>query len=196
MSVLSDGDLRRAIAAGEIGVDPFNDEDIQPASIDLHLDKSFRVFRNNRYGFIDPSVDQPGLTELEVVSGAEPFMLHPSEFVLGQTLERISVGSSLLGRLDGKSSLGRLGLLIHSTAGYVDPGWVGNLTLELGNVASLPIALYPGMKIGQISFHRMSSPVERPYGSAALHSRYQGQSEPTASAIHVDFDAVRRETER
>ncbi|MEY4666813.1 MAG: hypothetical protein RIQ87_593 [Chloroflexota bacterium] len=196
MSVLSDGDLRRAIAAGEIGVDPFNDEDIQPASIDLHLDKSFRVFRNNRYGFIDPSVDQPGLTELEVVSGAEPFMLHPSEFVLGQTLERISVGSALLGRLDGKSSLGRLGLLIHSTAGYVDPGWVGNLTLELGNVASLPIALYPGMKIGQISFHRMSSPVERPYGSAALHSRYQGQSEPTASAIHVDFDAVRRETER
>ena len=196
MSVLSDGDLRRAIAAGEIGVDPFNDEDIQPASIDLHLDKSFRVFRNNRYGFIDPSVDQPGLTELEVVSGAEPFMLHPSEFVLGQTLERISVGSSLLGRLDGKSSLGRLGLLIHSTAGYVDPGWVGNLTLELGNVASLPIALYPGMKIGQISFHRMSSPVERPYGSAALHSRYQGQSQPTASAIHVDFDAVRRETER
>jgi dCTP deaminase len=196
MSVLSDGDLRRAIAAGEIGVDPFNDEDIQPASIDLHLDKSFRVFRNNRYGFIDPSVDQPGLTELEVVSGTEPFMLHPSEFVLGQTLERISVGSSLLGRLDGKSSLGRLGLLIHSTAGYVDPGWVGNLTLELGNVASLPIALYPGMKIGQISFHRMSSPVERPYGSAALHSRYQGQSEPTASAIHVDFDAVRRETER
>ena len=154
------------------------------------------MFRNNRYGFIDPSVDQPGLTELEVVSGAEPFMLHPSEFVLGQTLERISVGSSLLGRLDGKSSLGRLGLLIHSTAGYVDPGWVGNLTLELGNVASLPIALYPGMKIGQISFHRMSSPVERPYGSAALHSRYQGQSEPTASAIHVDFDAVRRETER
>ncbi|MFM8279566.1 MAG: dCTP deaminase [Candidatus Limnocylindrus sp.] len=196
MSVLSDGDLRRAIAAGEIGVDPFNDEDIQPASIDLHLDKSFRVFRNNRYGFIDPSVDQPGLTELEVVSGAEPFMLHPSEFVLGQTLERISVGSALLGRLDGKSSLGRLGLLIHSTAGYVDPGWVGNLTLELGNVASLPIALYPGMKIGQISFHRMSSPVERPYGSAALHSRYQGQSQPTASAIHVDFDAVRRETER
>ena len=134
MSVLSDGDLRRAIAAGEIGVDPFNDEDIQPASIDLHLDKSFRVFRNNRYGFIDPSVDQPGLTELEVVSGAEPFMLHPSEFVLGQTLERISVGSSLLGRLDGKSSLGRLGLLIHSTAGYVDPGRVGNRTLELGNV--------------------------------------------------------------
>jgi dCTP deaminase len=196
MSVLSDGDLRRAIASGEIGVDPFNDEDIQPASIDLHLDKSFRVFRNNRYGFIDPSVDQPGLTELEVVSGAEPFMLHPSEFVLGQTLERITVGSSLLGRLDGKSSIGRLGLLIHSTAGYVDPGWVGNLTLELGNVASLPIALYPGMKIGQISFHRMSSPVERPYGSAALHSRYQGQSEPTASAIHVDFDAVRRETER
>jgi dCTP deaminase len=196
VSVLSDGDLRRALVAGEISIVPFDDADIQPASIDLHLDKSFRVFRNNRYGFIDPSVDQPGLTELEIVEGAEPFMLHPGEFVLGQTLERISVGSALLGRLDGKSSLGRLGLLIHSTAGYVDPGWVGNLTLELGNVASLPIALYPGMKIGQISFHRMSSPVERPYGSKELRSRYQGQAEPTASAIHVDFDAVRQETER
>ena len=143
---------------------------------------------------IDPRADQPGLTELERVGDEETFMLHPGEFVLGQTLERITVGNQLLGRLDGKSSLGRLGLLIHSTAGYVDPGWVGNLTLELGNVARLPIALYPGMKIGQISFHRMSTSVDRPYGSRDLRSRYQGQSEPTASALHVDFDAVRRET--
>lgn len=196
MSVLSDRDLLAAIASGEVNVEPFDPADVQPASIDLHLDRSFRVFRNNRYGFIDPRADQPGLTELEYVGDGESFMLHPGEFVLGQTLERISVGTELLGRLDGKSSLGRLGLLIHSTAGYVDPGWVGNLTLELGNVARLPIALYPGMKIGQISFHRMSSPVERPYGSKELRSRYQGQSEPTASALHVDFDAVRRETDR
>ena len=151
---------------------------------DLHLDGTFRVFRNNRYGYIDPRADQPGLTELERVGGGESFMLHPGEFVLGQTLERISVGNELLGRLDGKSSLGRLGLLIHSTAGYVDPGWVGNLTLELGNVARLPIALYPGMKIGQISFHRMSSSVDRPYGSKDLRSRYQGQSEQIGRA-HV-----------
>lgn len=196
MSVLSDRDLRAALASGDIAVTPFDDRDVQPASIDLHLDRTFRVFRNNRYGYIDPRAEQPELTDLEVVSEGERFMLHPGEFVLGQTLERISVGNSLLGRLDGKSSLGRLGLLIHSTAGYVDPGWIGNLTLELGNVARLPIALYPGMKIGQISFHRMSSVVDQPYGSKELRSRYQGQTEPTASAIHVDFDATRRETER
>jgi dCTP deaminase len=192
MSVLSDRDLRAAIEAGEIAVEPFDVADVQPASIDLHLDRTFRVFHNNRYGFIDPAADQPGLTELVTIAEGESFMLHPGEFVLGQTVERITVGNALLGRLDGKSSLGRLGLLIHSTAGYVDPGWVGNLTLELGNVARLPIALYPGMKIGQISFHRMSSPVERPYGSEALGSRYQGQSAPTASAIHIDFAARRR----
>ena len=188
MSVLSDRDILTAIAAGEIAIAPFDAVDVQPASVDLHLDGTFRVFRNNRYGFIDPRVEQPDLTEIERVADGEQFMLHPGEFVLGQTREKISLGNSLLGRLDGKSSLGRLGLLIHSTAGYVDPGWVGNLTLELGNVARLPIALYPGMRIGQISFHRMSSEVERPYGSSELRSRYQGQTEPTASAAHVGFD--------
>ena len=189
MSVLSDRDLRAALASGEIAVTPFDDRDVQPASIDLHLDRTFRVFRNNRYGYIDPRAEQPELTELEVVSEGERFMLHPGEFVLGQTLERISVGNSLLGRLDGKSSLGRLGLLMHSQAGDVDPGWVGNIALALGNVARLPIALYPGMKIGQISFHRMSSVVDQPYGRKELRSRYQGQTEPTASAIPLAFDA-------
>jgi dCTP deaminase len=177
MSVLSDRDILTAIAAGEIAIAPFDAVDVQPASVDLHLDGTFRVFRNNRYGFIDPRVEQPDLTEIERVADGEQFMLHPGEFVLGQTREKISLGNSLLGRL-----------LIHSTAGYVDPGWVGNLTLELGNVARLPIALYPGMRIGQISFHRMSSEVERPYGSSELRSRYQGQTEPTASAAHVGFD--------
>jgi len=138
MSVLSDRDILTAIAAGEIAIAPFDAVDVQPASVDLHLDGTFRVFRNNRYGFIDPRVEQPDLTEIERVADGEQFMLHPGEFVLGQTREKISLGNSLLGRLDGKSSLGRLGLLIHSTAGYVDPGWVGNLTLELGNVARLP----------------------------------------------------------
>lgn len=188
MSVLSDRDIRAALAAGKIAIDPFDPVDVQPASVDLHLDGSFRVFRNNRYGYIDPRVEQPELTEIVHVADGDRFMLHPGEFVLGQTRERISLDASLLGRLDGKSSLGRLGLLIHSTAGYVDPGWVGNLTLELGNVARLPIALYPGMRIGQISFHRMSSTVDRPYGSSELRSRYQGQTEPTASAAHVGFD--------
>ena len=192
MSVLSDRDILAALAAGEIVITPFNAVDVQPASVDLHLDGMFRVFRNNRYGFIDPRVEQLELTEIERVGDGEQFMLHPGEFVLGQTREKISLGNSLLGRLDGKSSLGRLGLLIHSTAGYVDPGWVGNLTLELGNVARLPIALYPGMRIGQISFHRMSSEVDRPYGSSELRSRYQGQTEPTASASHVGFDDERQ----
>ena len=156
--------------------------------MDLHLDRSFRVFRNNRYPYIDVRAPQPDLTELLSVEDDEPFILHPGEFVLGQTLEWVELPDDLVARLEGKSSLGRLGLLIHSTAGYVDPGWKGNLTLELSNVANLPIALYYGMRIGQISFFKMSSPVERPYGSPELGSRYQGQKEPTASAFHRDFD--------
>ena len=155
--------------------------------MDLHLDRSFRVFRNNRYPYIDVRSPQPDLTELLTVADDEPFVLHPGEFVLGQTLEWVELPNDLVARLEGKSSLGRLGLLIHSTAGYVDPGWKGNLTLELSNVANLPIALYFGMKIGQISFFKMSSAVERPYSSPSLGSKYQGQSEPTASAFHRDF---------
>jgi dCTP deaminase len=187
MSVLSDRDIRAALEASEIVIRPYDAKDLQPSSVDLHLDRRFRVFRNNRYPFIDVRHPQPDLTELVSVVDDEPFILHPGEFVLGQTLEWTELPNDLVARLEGKSSLGRLGLLIHSTAGYVDPGWKGNLTLELSNVANLPIALYYGMKIGQISFFKMSSEVERPYGSPELGSKYQGQSEPTASAFHRDF---------
>jgi dCTP deaminase len=192
MSVLSDRDIAAALVAGRVRVDPYDAADLQPSSIDLHLDRAFRVFRNNRYPYIDVRKPQPDLTDLLNVADDEPFVLHPGEFVLGQTLEWVELPDDLVARLEGKSSLGRLGLLIHSTAGYVDPGWKGNLTLELSNVAKLPIALYFGMKIGQISFFEMSSPVDRPYGSAGLGSKYQGQSEPTASAYFEDFERGRR----
>jgi dCTP deaminase len=192
VSVLSDRDIRAALEAGKVLIRPYDSVDLQPSSVDLHLDRTFRVFRNNRYPYIDVRQPQPDLTELLRVEDDEPFILHPGEFVLGQTLEWVELPDDLVARLEGRSSLGRLGLLIHSTAGYVDPGWKGNLTLELSNVANLPIALYATMRIGQISFFRMSSPVERPYGSPELRSRYQGQSEPTASAYYRDFDAGRR----
>ncbi len=194
MSVLSDRDIRAALGEGRIRIEPHDPDDVQPSSVDLHLDRAFRVFRNNRYPYIDVRTPQPDLTELLTVGDEEPFVLHPGEFVLGQTLEWVELPDDLVARLEGKSSLGRLGLLIHSTAGYVDPGWRGKLTLELSNVATLPIALYFGMKIGQVSFFRMSSPVERPYGSAGLGSKYQGQAEPTASAYFRDFED-RRGTE-
>ncbi|HYH92411.1 MAG TPA: dCTP deaminase [Candidatus Saccharimonadales bacterium] len=187
MSVLSDRDIRAALEAGRVKIEPWDGEDIQPSSVDLHLDRTFRVFRNNRYPYIDVRAPQPDLTEMLSVDDDEAFILHPGEFVLGQTLEWVELPDDLVARLEGKSSLGRLGLLIHSTAGYVDPGWKGNLTLELSNVANLPIALYHAMRIGQISFFKMSSPVDRPYGSPELRSRYQGQREPTASAFHRDF---------
>lgn len=194
MAVLSDRDIRAAIEAGRVRIDPYDPTCLQPSSVDLHLDREFRVFRNNRYPYIDPRAAQPDLTELVAVEDEEAFILHPGEFVLGQTLEWVEIPDDLVARLEGKSSLGRLGLLIHSTAGYVDPGWKGNLTLELSNVANLPIALYFGMKIGQISFFRMSSAVERPYGSRELGSKYQGQSTPTESAFHRDFAGSRRTT--
>jgi dCTP deaminase len=191
VSVLSDRDIRAALESNAIRIDPYDPHDLQPSSVDLHLDRSFRVFRNNRYAYIDVRSPQPDLTELLSVADDEPFILHPGEFVLGQTLEWVELPDDIVARLEGRSSLGRLGLLIHSTAGYVDPGWKGNLTLELSNVANLPIALYYGMSIGQISFFAMSSAAERPYGSAELGSKYQGQSEPTASAFHRDFDTRR-----
>lgn len=192
MSVLSDRDIRAEIESGRVRIDPYDPVDLQPSSVDLHLDDSFRVFRNNRYPYIDVRDLQPDLTELIHVGEDEAFILHPGEFVLGQTLEWVELPDDLVARLEGKSSLGRLGLLIHSTAGYVDPGWKGTLTLELSNVANLPITLYYGMRIGQISFFRMSSPVDRPYGSAGLGSKYQGQSEPTASAFDADVATGRR----
>ena len=196
MAVLSDRDIRAALEAGRIRIDPYDPGCLQPSSVDLHLDRDFRVFRNNRYAFIDVRQPQPDLTELITTQDDEPFILHPGEFVLGQTLEWVELPDDLVARLEGKSSLGRLGLLIHSTAGYVDPGWKGTLTLELSNVANLPITLYWGMKIGQISFFRMSSPVERPYGSPALGSKYQGQETPTASEFYRDFERDRRPIER
>ena len=192
MAVLSDRDIRAAMQAGRVRIDPYDATCLQPSSVDLHLDADFRVFRNNRYPYIDVRASQPDLTELVSVGEDEQFILHPTEFVLGQTLEWVELPDDLVGRIEGKSSLGRLGLLIHSTAGYVDPGFKGNLTLELSNVANLPIALYRGMKIGQISFFKMSSPVERPYGSRELGSKYQGQSTPTESQFYKDFDQQRR----
>jgi dCTP deaminase len=197
MAVLSDRDIRAAMQAGRVRIDPYDAACLQPSSVDLHLDADFRVFRNNRYAYIDVRSSQPDLTEIvSIEDDDEPFILHPNEFVLGQTLEWVELPDDLVARLEGKSSLGRLGLLIHSTAGYVDPGWKGNLTLELSNVANLPIALYRGMKIGQISFFRMSSAVERPYGSRELGSKYQGQSRPTESQFYRDFEGAKRSTAR
>ena len=189
--VLSDRDIRAEIEAGRIVIDPFIPDAVQPSSVDLHLARRFRVFRNSRYPYIDVRADQPELTELIEIGGDEPFILHPGEFVLGSTFERVGLPNDLVARLEGKSSLGRLGLLIHSTAGYVDPGWEGNLTLELSNVANLPITLYDGMKIGQISFQRLSSPAEVSYGDARIGSKYRGQRDPTASLYHRDFERGR-----
>jgi dCTP deaminase len=189
--VLSDRDIRAEIEAGRIVIDPYIAEAVQPSSVDLHLDRRFRVFRNSRYPYIDVREPQPELTELLEIGGDEPFILHPGEFVLASTFERVALPDDIVARLDGKSSLGRLGLLIHSTAGFVDPGWDGNLTLELSNVANLPITLYDGMKIGQISFQRLSSPVEVGYGDARIGSKYRGQRDPTASLYHRDFERGR-----
>ena len=179
--VLSDRSIVEELAAGRIVVDPCDPADIQPSSIDLHLGPRFQVFRNSRYPYIDPTVEQRGSWTLWRPRPEEPFVLHPGEFVLGATIERVSLPNDIVARLEGKSSLGRLGLLIHSTAGYIDPGWDGTLTLELSNVANLPIVLTPGMPVGQISFMKMTTPVDRPYGSPGLGSRYQGQVEPTPS---------------
>jgi dCTP deaminase len=182
--ILSDRTIREQIEAGRIVIDPFDPACVQPSSVDLHVDAEFRVFRNNRYPFIDVKQEQD-LTELVEVKPDEAFILHPGEFVLGSTLERVAIPDDLVARLEGKSSLGRLGLLIHSTAGYVDPGWDGYLTLELSNVANLPITIYPGMKIGQISFFQLTTAAVTPYGGAG--SKYQGQRGPTASRIHEEF---------
>lgn len=185
--VLSDRTLKQLLAQGRIVIDPLDPRDIQPASVDVHLDRKILVFRNSRRPYIDIREDTSDLMEMIEIDGDRPFILHPGEFVLGSTLETITVPDDLVARLEGKSSLGRIGLLIHSTAGYVDPGWRGHLTLELSNVANLPITLYHKMKIGQISFIQMSTPVDNPYGSSALGSKYQGQAEPTASKVHRDF---------
>jgi dCTP deaminase len=186
--ILSDVSIRKALADGRIVIDPALDGAIQPSSVDLRVDRYFRVFRNDTTPYIDPKQPQEDLTELVEVSDDGAFILHPGEFVLGSTLERVALADDLVARLEGKSSLGRLGLLIHSTAGFIDPGWDGHVTLELSNVANLPITIYPGMKIGQLSFVQLSEPAEQPYGSAGIGSKYQGQRGPTPSRYWQNFE--------
>jgi dCTP deaminase len=184
--ILSDRSIKEAIAAQRIVIDPLDEKDVQPSSVDLHIDRYFRVFRNDTTPFIDPKQPQEDLTEIvEINDGA--FILHPGEFVLGSTYERVALPDDLVARLEGKSSLGRLGLLIHSTAGFVDAGWDGHLTLELSNVATLPIKIWAGMKIGQLCFFKLSSAAEHAYGSDRYGSRYQGQRGPTPSRYYLNF---------
>jgi dCTP deaminase len=185
--LLSDRDIRAEIESGRVQLDPLDLGMIQPSSIDVRLDKFFRLFDNHKYPFIDPAEEQPDLTRAVEVTGDEPFILHPGEFVLGSTFELVTLPDDIAARLEGKSSLGRLGLLTHSTAGFVDPGFSGHVTLELSNVATLPIKLWPGMKIGQLCFFRLTSASENPYGSEKYGSRYQGQRGPTASRSWKNF---------
>ena len=186
--VLSDTTIERLIGEGRITIDPFDASLIQPSSIDVRVDRFFRVFANSRYPYIDVKQEQEALTESVEIGDDEPFILHPGEFVLGSTLERVTLPDDLVARLDGKSSLGRLGLLIHSTAGFIDPGFDGCVTLELSNVANLPITIYHGMKIGQISFMQMTEPAASPYGSGELGSKYQGQPGPTPTRYWKHFE--------
>ena len=185
--LLSDRDIRAELAAGRVVLDPFDPIMVQPSSVDVRMDKFFRVFENHRYPHIDPAIEQPDLTRLVEPAVDEPFILHPGEFVLASTYEVITLPDDLAGRLEGKSSLGRLGLLTHSTAGWIDPGFSGHVTLELSNVATLPIKLWPGMKIGQLCLFRTSSPSEFPCGSSVYGSRYQGQRGPTPSRSWQNF---------
>ncbi|MBV9097397.1 MAG: dCTP deaminase [Frankiaceae bacterium] len=185
--LLSDRDLRAEVDAGRLVIDPFDPGLVQPSSIDVRLDRFFRVFENHRYPHIDPAEEQDELTREVAVNADEPFILHPGEFVLGSTYEVIGLADDLAARLEGKSSLGRLGLLTHSTAGFIDPGFNGHVTLELSNVATLPIKLWPGMKIGQVCVLRLTTPSEHPYGSSVYGSRYQGQRGPTPSRSHLNF---------
>ncbi len=192
--LLSDRDLRAEIESGALGLDPFDPTLIQPASIDVRLDRYFRVFNNQKYTHIDPEQQQDELTTLVEVEHGSSFVLHPGEFVLGSTFEAVTLPDTLAGRLEGKSSLGRLGLLTHSTAGFIDPGFTGHITLELSNAANLPITLWPGMKVGQLCLFRLTSPSLHPYGSSIYGSRYQGQRGPTPSRSHLNFrrDDTRR----
>jgi dCTP deaminase len=185
--IFSDRTIRESLAAGRIVIDPYDPEMVQPSSVDIRCDHVFRVFENHRYSHIDPRAAQDDLTVAVTATADAPFILHPGEFVLASTLETIGLADDVVARLEGKSSLGRLGLLIHSTAGFIDPGFTGQVTLELSNVANLPIAIYPEMKIGQVSFYQMSTPADHPYGSPEAGSKYQGQTGPTPSRMHHDF---------
>lgn len=188
--LLSDSDIRSYVASGRVRLKPWDPEMVQPSSVDIHLDRFFRLFDNHKYPVVDPAADQPELTRLIEVSADGEFVLHPGEFVLGATYERVTLADDVAARLEGKSSLGRRGLLTHSTAGFIDPGFSGHVTLELSNTATLPIKLYPGMKVGQLCFFQLSSPAERPYGAGAMGSRYQGQRGPTASRSHLNFHRI------
>jgi len=185
--LLSDRDIKAEIQAGRVKVEPFTDAMVQPSSVDVRLDRFFRVFENHKYSVIDPSIEQADLTREVAVAADEFFILHPGEFVLASTYEVITLPDDIAGRLEGKSSLGRLGLLTHSTAGFIDPGFSGHITLELSNVANLPVKLFPGMKIGQLCLIKLSSPAEHPYGSAVYGSRYQGQRGPSPSKSWLNF---------
>ncbi|MCW1248916.1 dCTP deaminase [Acaricomes phytoseiuli] len=185
--LLSDRDIRAQVDDGRIVLDPYEPSMIQPSSVDVRIDKLFRLFDNHKYAHIDPALEQPELTRLVEVEPDEAFVLHPGEFVLGSTYEAVTLPEDIAARLEGKSSLGRLGLLTHSTAGFIDPGFSGHVTLELSNMATLPIKLWPGSKIGQLCFFQLSSPAEHPYGSGEYGNRYQGQRGPTASRSHLNF---------
>ena len=185
--ILSDHSIAEALQSGRLLIEPLGEDALQPASLDIRLDRQFRVFRHHRKAYIDVRESVEDLTVIEEIADDEPFVLHPSEFVLGSTLERVRLGNDIVARVEGKSSLGRLGLLVHATAGYVDPGWDGHLTMELSNVSNLPIRLYFGMKIGQLSFANLTTAADRPYGSPSLRSKYQGQTGPTARRGYMDY---------
>jgi dCTP deaminase len=189
--LLSNRDIKEQVSAKRVGIEPFDPAMVQPSSVDVRLDRFFRVFENHKYSEIDPSIEQPELTRELEVAADEHFILHPGEFVLASTYEVITLPDDIAGRLEGKSSLGRLGLLTHSTAGFIDPGFSGHITLELSNVANLPVKLFPGMKIGQLCLIKLSSPAEHPYGSAVYGSRYQGQRGPTPSKSWLNFHKSR-----
>ncbi len=193
MVLISDRDIRKEIDARRIVLEPYLPEMVQPSSVDVRIDRFFRLFDNHKYAHIDPQLEQPELTRLVEVDPDEPFILHPGEFVLGSTYETVTLPDDVAARLEGKSSLGRLGLLTHSTAGFIDPGFSGHVTLELSNMATLPIKLWPGSKIGQLCFFRLSSPAEYAYGSGQYGNRYQGQRGPTASRSHLNFHRTRIE---
>jgi dCTP deaminase len=190
--VLSDRTIRDEIAAGRLVVDPFDDALVQPSSVDVRVGSSFRVFRNARYPYIDVKSPMEDLTELVRIEADEPFILHPGEFVLGVVFERIALPDDMVATLDGKSSLGRLGLVVHQTAGVIDAGFDGHITLELANMANLPITVYAGMRIAQLSFMTLTTPAEHPYGSDKLGSKYQGQAEPTPSRYYLNFEEPER----
>ena len=187
--ILCDKDIKHYIKLGEIVIDPYVKSHVQPASYDVCLSNAFQVFRNYNQDIIDPQEDQRQSMERIEIDEDSSFVIHPGEFVLGSTQEKLTLPNYIVSRLEGKSSLGRLGLIVHCTAGYIDPGWTeGQITLELSNAANLPIRLRPGMKIGQLSFAKMTGPAEVPYGDPRLNSKYQGQQGPTISLMHKNYE--------